>query len=71
MFPNGIQIFIGLEQSEGNGYEPIGSFITGTPDYLRAREAARARASELNEEYPEEGDWYAFVSDEYGRKEIL
>ena len=71
MFPNGIQIFIGIEQSEGNGYEPIGSFITGTPEYLAARARAREQAMELNEEYPDEGDWYAYVSDEYGNKEIL
>ena len=71
MFANGIQIFIGIEQSEGSGYEPIGSFITGTPEHLAARLQARERADELNEEYPEEGDWYAYVSDEYGQKEIL
>jgi hypothetical protein len=71
MFPKGIQIFIGIEQSEGNGYEPIGSFITGTPEYEAARRHARERAQELKEEYPDESDWYAFVSDEYGKREIL
>ncbi|MEW6731613.1 MAG: hypothetical protein AB1489_09830 [Acidobacteriota bacterium] len=71
MFPNGIQIFIGIEQSEGNGYEPIGSFITGTPAFRTACQQARIRADELNQEYADEGDWYAFVADEYGRKEIL
>ncbi len=70
MFPSGIQIFIGLEQSEGTGYEPIGSFITGTPEYLAALQDARERAQELNEEYSE-GDWYAYVSDEFGRRIIL
>ena len=71
MFPNGIQIFMGIEQSEGNGYEPIGSFITGTPEYTAARQHARERAGELKEEYPDEPDWYAYVSDEYGNKEFL
>jgi hypothetical protein len=71
MFAKGIQIFIGIEQSDGSGYEPIGSFITGTPEYLQAREHARERAIELNEEYPDEADWYAYVSDEYGQREIL
>jgi hypothetical protein len=71
MFKNGIQIFIGIEQTEGNGYEPIGSFITGTPEYMAAREHARERAGELQDEYPDEGEWYAFVSDEYGNREIL
>ncbi|MBI4854552.1 MAG: hypothetical protein HY819_22365 [Acidobacteria bacterium] len=70
MFPKGIQIFIGLEQSEGTGYEPIGSFITGTPEYLAALQDACERAKELNEEYAE-ADWYAFVSDEFGRRIIL
>lgn len=70
MFPNGIQIFIGLEQSEGTGYEPVGSFITGTPQFLTAIEDARERAKELNEEYGNE-DWYAYVSDEFGRRIIL
>jgi hypothetical protein len=71
MFPNGIQIFIGIEQSDGVGYEPVGSFITGTPEYSQAREHARERAKELAEEYPDEGEWYAFVSDEFGNREIL
>jgi len=71
MFPNGIQIFIGIEQSEGNGYEPIGSFITGTPEYSAALVHARERAEELNEEFPDEGDWYAYVSDDNGNKTIL
>jgi hypothetical protein len=71
MFANGIQIFIGIEQSEGNGYEPIGSFITGTPEYLGALQQARERANELNEEFPDEGDWYAYVSDDEGKKVIL
>lgn len=71
MFAQGIQIFIGIEQSDGSGYEPMGSFITGTPEYLAARERARERAQELNEEYADESEWYAFVSDEFGQREIL
>lgn len=71
MFPRGIQIFIGIEQSDSTGYEPVGSFITGTPEYLTALQYARERANELTEEYPDENEWYAFVSDEFGRRIIL
>ncbi|MBL8148420.1 MAG: hypothetical protein JNN15_00655 [Blastocatellia bacterium] len=71
MWPDGIQIFIGVEQSQGDGYEPIGSFITGTADYYAARERAKEKAYELLDEFPDEGEWYAFVSDEFGNREIL
>jgi hypothetical protein len=71
MFPNGIQIFIGIEQSDGTGYEPVGSFITGTPQYLTALQQAKERAMELNDEFPDESEWYAYVSDEFGRRIIL
>jgi hypothetical protein len=71
MYPTNIPVIIGVEQSDGNGSEQIGAFVTNTSEYLAACDRARERTAELNAEYPEKSIWYAYISDEHGHKEIF